>query len=158
MHTPVLNQKSSYKVLHNKMSYYSNLRTFGCLYFANNIEFHRDKFDVRGVKCLVLGYAMGYKAYKVMDLATCKVFVSRDVQFHENIFPYLNYTSSAPSISLPLVIESDNDNIDSFPTEPIVSSPSSLSSPSLTMSLSYLSSSSSSPKTFPPTTCSFSSY
>lgn len=113
MPTPVLNWKSPYEVLHNKLPNYSYLRTFKCLCFAANIASYKDKFDARGVKCMFLGYAMGHKGYKVVDLATRGVFVSRDVQFHESIFPYSNYIPSTPTIPLSVVTEHDNDNINS---------------------------------------------
>ncbi|RVW93750.1 hypothetical protein CK203_043422 [Vitis vinifera] len=35
-----------------------------------------------------LGYPVGQKAYKLYDLDTHQMFTSRDVVFHETIFPY----------------------------------------------------------------------
>jgi len=35
-----------------------------------------------------MGYPFGKKAYKVMDLETHKFHVSRDVVFHEEVFPF----------------------------------------------------------------------
>ena len=48
----------------------------------------RDKFQARAVPCMFLGYPCGKKAYKVMALDSYKFYTSRDVVFHENIFPF----------------------------------------------------------------------
>src|SRR6187397_875409 len=42
----------------------------------------------KGVRCVLLGYPGGQKAYRLMDLETRKIFVSRDVEFKEYIFPF----------------------------------------------------------------------
>ncbi|XP_074347249.1 uncharacterized protein LOC141686088 [Apium graveolens] len=60
-----------------------------------------DKFDQQGVPCVFIGYPPHQKGYKLLDLATKKEFVSRDVVFHERIFPYhknvvQNYMAPVP--------------------------------------------------------------
>ena len=49
------------------------------------------------IKCVFLGYPFGVKGYQVMDLHTHLVFISRNVQFHESIFPF---QSQVPSQSV----------------------------------------------------------
>ena len=44
-----------------------------------------------------MGYPPGYKGYKLLDLSTNAIFISRDVIFHEHIFPFLS-TSHSVSI------------------------------------------------------------
>ena len=41
-----------------------------------------------------MGYPFGVKGYKVLDLATHNVFLSRDVIFHEHSFPFASTSSS----------------------------------------------------------------
>lgn len=47
--TPVLNNKSPYEPLFNKIPYYNNLWVFGCLYFASTLTAYRTKFDPSAV-------------------------------------------------------------------------------------------------------------
>ena len=52
-----------------------------------------------------LGYPFNVKGYKVFDLSSHSVFISRDVTFHESIFPYkTSISNSTPPIesSVPL--------------------------------------------------------
>lgn len=79
MPTSILNWKSPHEILHGKIPDHSKLRTFGCLYFAAHIGPHRDKFDTRAIKCLFLGYVVSHKVDKVMNLASHKVVVSRNI-------------------------------------------------------------------------------
>lgn len=37
-----------------------------------------------------MGYSMGYKGYKMLDLQDYRIYISRHVEFHESIFPFLN--------------------------------------------------------------------
>ncbi|GKE16757.1 cysteine-rich receptor-like protein kinase 8, partial [Tanacetum coccineum] len=61
---------------------------FGCLAMASNPDRTADKFSPRGVPCLFLGYPQHQKGYKLCNILTKTKFVSRDVQFYEEIFPY----------------------------------------------------------------------
>ena len=39
--------------------------------------------DAKAIKCIFIGYCSEFKAYKLFDLSTHKVFASRDVLFQE---------------------------------------------------------------------------
>ena len=99
----VLKHKSPYELLHQSPPVLDHLRTFGCLCFVSTSKVHRTKFDSRADACVFLGYSLTQYGYKVLNLLNHKVFVSRDVIFHEkhlssmkNIF--LIITNSAPTI------------------------------------------------------------
>ncbi|KAL8089306.1 hypothetical protein AgCh_038927 [Apium graveolens] len=105
--TPVLHNKSPFGLLYNSLPEYDNLRVFGCLAFAYNLANTSDKFEHRGVPCLFLGYPPHQKGYRLLNLLTNQEFSSRDVIFHESIFPYhLAYKSKfmnpvPPSMHIP---------------------------------------------------------
>jgi len=88
MPTKVLGGRTPYEVLNGKPPCYDHLRAFGCLCYMSTLKHGRDKFQLRAKPCVFMGYPFGKKAYKVMDLETHIFHVSRDVVFHEAIFPF----------------------------------------------------------------------
>lgn len=67
-----------------------SLRVFGCLTFASILTGNIHKFDPRGRKCIFLEYLFDIKRYKLLDMETNKVIISRNITFHERVFPYSN--------------------------------------------------------------------
>lgn len=88
----VLNHSTPYQKMYNEAPAYHSFRSFGCLAFASTLVANRTKFDPRAKACVFIGYPPGMKAYKLLDLVTHEVLISRDVVFHENVFPFLNST------------------------------------------------------------------
>lgn len=84
----VLNNKAPFEILFNKKSSYSHLRVFSSLCFVSTLKQSRDKLQARANEAVVLGYPLGKKAYKVLLLETNQVITSRDIIFHETIFPF----------------------------------------------------------------------
>ena len=79
--TPVLENKSPYEKLTNKTPDYHSLKSFGCLCYCSTSPKGRHKFEPRARACIFLGYPSGYKGYKLLDIETHAVSVSRHVLF-----------------------------------------------------------------------------
>uniref|UniRef100_A0A803LRV9 Uncharacterized protein n=1 Tax=Chenopodium quinoa TaxID=63459 RepID=A0A803LRV9_CHEQI len=61
-----------------------------------NPSISHDKLDARGIPCIFMGYPSNQKGYKLISLINSQAFVSMDVNFYENIFPYhIFHTASA---------------------------------------------------------------
>ena len=119
--SPILNNKSPFEKLYGKLHSYEHLKVFGCLCFASTLVHHRSKFDPKSVPCVFLGIPFGVKGYKLLNLFTKRIFVSKDVTFHETIFPFVSdpYSSSHSNIPLPHLfpsVASPHDPLLSFPS------------------------------------------
>lgn len=97
MRTVILNLKSSFELLFNSIPNYNTLKVFGCVCYAYNMDITRDRLSPRARKCVFISYPFGQKGYKVYDLITHKCFITRDVIFREEIFPYQSSHQSSSS-------------------------------------------------------------
>ncbi|CAL2225396.1 unnamed protein product [Prunus armeniaca] len=95
--TPLLSFHTPFERLYSKTPSFSHLRVFGCLAYATNVHVTH-KFAPRAIPSVFLGYPLGQKAFKLYDLESHKIFTSRDVKFHENIFPYHTFPSTSLSV------------------------------------------------------------
>ena len=86
--TPVLNMVSPYELLFHKPPNYHELRVFGCLCYAATLRSQRSKFCPRSIPSIFVGYLLGFKGYRLYDLKSRQFFISRDVEFHEGVFPF----------------------------------------------------------------------
>ena len=126
--TSNLSIKSPYELLFSKAPPYHHLKVFGYLFFfSSNLLSNRTKFDARSVPCLFLGYPHGIKGYKLLNLSNKSVFISRNVVFHEHIFPFSFPTSKIDSngclvipIPLPDMHFNESFHVHNNQTEPAV--------------------------------------
>ncbi|KAG7583985.1 Retrotransposon Copia-like N-terminal [Arabidopsis suecica] len=86
--TALLSNKSPFELLHSKPPDYSSLKVFGCLCYESTSTQQRHKFAPRARACVFLGYPSGYKCYKLLDLETNTIHISRHVVFYETMFPF----------------------------------------------------------------------
>ncbi|XP_019264486.1 PREDICTED: uncharacterized protein LOC109242109 [Nicotiana attenuata] len=61
-----------------------------------------DKFQPRADPCVFLGYLLAKKGYKLYNLKNKLTLISRDVVFHEDVFPFASSMSIPNAPSLPL--------------------------------------------------------
>ncbi|KAJ9551410.1 hypothetical protein OSB04_015455 [Centaurea solstitialis] len=100
--TPNLRYKSPHELLFGSPPDYNNLRVFGCLCFARNINI-KNKFDARANPGIFVGYPYGKKGYKIFDPITRTIYTSRDVIFRETTFPFQDRSLSSPDKSVHIV-------------------------------------------------------
>ncbi|KAL8139628.1 LOW QUALITY PROTEIN: hypothetical protein V2J09_005649 [Rumex salicifolius] len=72
--------------------------------YVGTLKHSRTKFDPRSQRCVFLGFDPNVKGYKVMDLASRRVFLSHDVIFDELVFSLENIPQGYVSVPLPLII------------------------------------------------------
>ncbi|GAA0152483.1 transmembrane signal receptor [Lithospermum erythrorhizon] len=101
----ILHFKSPYEILYGSPPSYDNLRVFGCLCYALDLNSRKDKFASRSRKCIFVGYPLDKKGWKLFDLETQVYFVSLDVTFYESEFPGLSDSPELLSESRVLIEE-----------------------------------------------------
>jgi hypothetical protein len=81
--TRALQNKTPYEAWHSYKPTLQNLKIFGCLCFAYVPQVRRDKLDRKAEADIFVGYNNVTKGYRVFQLQTEKVIVSRDIKFIE---------------------------------------------------------------------------
>ncbi|WVZ64164.1 hypothetical protein U9M48_013727 [Paspalum notatum var. saurae] len=76
------------KRLFNTKPDYTSLRVFGCSCWPNLRPYNNHKLAFRSKECTFLGYSNLHKGFKYLDHSTGRVYISRDVVFDEEIFPF----------------------------------------------------------------------
>jgi hypothetical protein len=73
---------------------YSNLRVFGCACWPNLRPYNATKLQFCSTRCVVLGCSNLHKGYKCLDTPTGHVYISRDIIFDEDVFPFAQLSST----------------------------------------------------------------
>ena len=108
-----MKNKCPYEVLYKTKPDYNQLRSFGCLCYPTLPKVQRDKLQPRTTPHVFVGYPFGTKVYKVMSLATKRIHVSRDVVFHEHLFPFTLTSDKCVFPSIPSTTFTNNRTVSS---------------------------------------------
>ena len=81
-----INNKSPFECVYGTPPPLDHLRIIGCKAFAH--QHLPDKFEARAIPSVFIGYPPTQKGYILYNLETHKLFTSRHVTFHEDIFPF----------------------------------------------------------------------
>jgi len=74
---------------------YMSLRIFGCACWPNLRPYNSHKLQFRSKQCAFLGYSNLHKGFKCLDIDSGRIYISRDVVFDENIFPFAKLNPNA---------------------------------------------------------------
>jgi histone deacetylase 1/2 len=86
--TRLLQMKTPLELLLNELPDYTFLKVFGCACWPHLRPYNKRKLEFRSKKCVFLGYSSLHKGYKCLHVPTNRVYISRDVVFDENVFPF----------------------------------------------------------------------
>jgi hypothetical protein len=71
------------------------LRVFGCAWWPNLRPYNSRMLEFRSKRCTFLGYSTSHKGFKCLDIAIGRIYISGDVVFDENIFPFADLHPNA---------------------------------------------------------------
>ncbi|EOY33038.1 Uncharacterized protein TCM_041046 [Theobroma cacao] len=100
--TTALNSMTPFEVWHGYKPSISNVKVFGCIAYAQVPQQKRTKLDSKTQISINLGYSSVSKGYRLFNVETKKVFISRDVVFNEDI--HWNWMKNE-------IAENNNDNV-----------------------------------------------
>jgi len=97
--TPLLKNQSPFQTLFKHTADYTFLKIFGCACFPNLRPYNSHKFSLRSKERIVLGYSPNHKGYKSYHIESGRMYISRDVVFHETKFPFVAASSHTESFA-----------------------------------------------------------
>jgi histone deacetylase 1/2 len=74
---------------------YTFLCVFGCACWPNLRLYNSRKLAFRSTHCAFLGYSSMHKGFKCLDISSFRIYISRDVVFDEDVFPFAQLHPSA---------------------------------------------------------------
>ena len=90
----VLDNQTPVELLLKEKPHYNSLRVFGCACWPNLRPYNTKKLSFRSTRCVFLGYSSLHKGFKCLDLTTGRIYISRDVVFDEEVFPFASMHSN----------------------------------------------------------------
>jgi hypothetical protein len=71
------------------------LRNFGCACWPNLRPYNNRKLQFRSKQCVFLGYSNLHKGFKCLYVAEGRVYISKDVVFDEDVYPFASLHPNA---------------------------------------------------------------
>jgi histone deacetylase 1/2 len=94
----VINNTSPVECLLETKPDYKSLRVFGCACWPNLRPYNSRKLAFRSKQYVFLGYSPRHKGVKCLEISTGRVYISRDVVFDENVFPFASLHPNAGAL------------------------------------------------------------
>jgi len=91
----VIKDQTPLELLFHQKPDYLTLRTFGCACWPNLRPYNSRKLQFRSKQCVFLGYSNMHKGFKCLDISEGRVYISRDVVFDENVYPFADLHPNA---------------------------------------------------------------
>ena len=88
LQTSHLDNQSPFQRLLKKSPDYNSLRIFGCLSYAWLKPYAKNKLESKSTPCVYLGFSLSHHCHQCFDPISAKVYLSRDVRFVEDVFPF----------------------------------------------------------------------
>lgn len=81
----LLKCKTPYELLFVKLPFYSHIKSFCCLAYVHDHDLPKDKLRARSRTFVFLGYPFGKKGWRLYDLESKKIILSRDVFYESSL-------------------------------------------------------------------------
>lgn len=104
-------QETPYERWYERKPSVHHMKVFGCMAYAHVPDEERRKLDKKAERFRFVGYSTRCKGYRLLNEATKKIIVKRDVNFNEKEFkpPAKTEVSQEDSVELETNLESLND-------------------------------------------------
>ncbi|KAH9120195.1 hypothetical protein LEN26_011236 [Aphanomyces euteiches] len=93
----IQDMKSPFEAVTGSKPKIEHFKVFGCEAFAHVPKEKRKKFDAKAVRCRFLGYDLFNNGYRLEDLSTGRILISRDAKFNESNFPSCDDEDGKPN-------------------------------------------------------------
>jgi len=101
-----------YQAIFGKKAILQTLKVFGCIAYVHIPSQLRSKRDAKATKCIFLGYSEDEKAYRLLDISSSKIIISRDVKFNEQKFVRnINYRHKFRNFGVADIISNTHESI-----------------------------------------------
>ena len=88
--SPIIKNSTPLERIFQHKPDYDTFRIFGCACWPNLHPYNSHKLEFRSKRCIFLSYSHLHKGFECLDVASRCVYISRDVVFDEEVFPFPN--------------------------------------------------------------------